>query len=65
MAQLPPTGIELTVAPLKLGGGSGGPARVFAVTGVQKKHGHRRDKSCLIISKSSYLFTRTVELGLG
>ncbi len=34
LEKLPPTGVELTVAPLKLTGGSGGPARVFAVSGV-------------------------------
>ena len=48
LAQLPPAGIEITVAPLKLGGGSGGPARVFAVSGVRgrndgQRHGSPRD----------------------
>ena len=43
LAQLPPAGIEVTVAPLKLGGGSGGPARVFAVSGVRGGSGGRND----------------------
>lgn len=43
LAQLPPAGIEVTVAPLKLGGGSGGPARVFAVSGVRGGGGDGRN----------------------
>ena len=56
LAQLPPTGIEITVAPLKLSGGSGGPARVFAVSGVRNgypKYGHHREDE--YISAQSYL----------
>ena len=49
LAQLPPTGIEITVAPLKLSGGSGGPTRVFAVSGVRdgnamNRYGHHREE---------------------
>ena len=43
LAQLPPAGIEITVAPLKLAGGSGGPARVFAVSGVRGGGGGGRN----------------------
>ena len=38
---LPPTGVHVTVAPLKLSGGAGGPARVFAVASRGHHHGHR------------------------
>ena len=30
LLDLPPSGFEVVVAPINIGGGSGGPARVFA-----------------------------------
>ena len=42
---LPHRHLTLTVAPLKLKGGAGGPARVFAVVGAQgeRTHAHERE----------------------
>jgi hypothetical protein len=56
LSKLPPTGVELTVAPLKLVGGAGGPARVFAVTGSGSHQGgqekiHRRHRRCIQIGQ--------------
>ena len=40
--QLPQTGFDVIIAPLKLKGGSGGPTRVFA---VRHSNGHNDHKS--------------------
>jgi kynurenine formamidase len=45
--RLPVSGFDVTIAPLKLKGGSGGPTRVFAVIHGNAKHNAKdRDSRC-------------------
>ena len=45
--QLPPTGITLTIMPVKIGGGSGAPARVVAEIGEDDFNGGQSFKTDL------------------